>query len=381
MASSNANGLGLPAIAAGTVTGSATVQAPFTYLMGGGAIQNVLGTNQWTTAPMNGFPDGDQFTDPFAGRPQPPAPAGLPDHPVPGGVILGSLLSTNPTYLPPGNYYSTLPLLGTPTGLPVIISGTVVFSDGAAKPCGGFCNYVFYGGVVTASLSSVTFSPGSYVFAGAQPIAGGPGVGLSIGGNGVIQDLTPLVNGKITQNTDAGEIFIFTDQNYPGLVLPAAIASSGLSFPQARAGLMATLSPTITLHGLNAASADLPANLASYSPVLIWQDRANSTLKYTPNGLLDVSCGAICQNVLAVPGSQEMVILASQKGSNPATNLFGTIYGPRESWLTILGVLPGDAVAGPIQVITGALQMALNSSLIIQPLPNPPTRLVAGLIQ
>ena len=34
------------------------------------------------------------------------------------------------------------------------------------------------------------------------------------------------------------------------------------------------------------------------------------------------------------------------------TNLYGTIYGPRGSWLTVLGVLPGDTVAGPLQIIS-----------------------------
>jgi Flp pilus assembly protein TadG len=381
MSSSNGSGLGLPAIAAGTVTGLATVTAPFTYMMGKGGIQDLLGANQWTTPPMNGFPDGDYFSDPFAGLPQPPAPTGLPDHPVPLGVITGSLIGP-PTVLPPGNYYATLPLLGTPTGLPITITGNVIFSDGASTPCGGFCNYVFYGGVVDA-LGTMTFSPGEYVFAGAQPVAGGPGVGLSgaVGVSTVMKDLTPLSGGQITANTDAGEIFIFTNSQYPGLQLPSAISNSGLSFPQVQAGLMGGVEPQITLHGLNKNSPHLPASLIPYAPVLIWQDRANTTLKYTSNGLLDVSCGGICSNILSVPGSQEMILMASQNGGNPGTNLFGTIYGPRGSWLTILGVLPGDTVAGPLQIVSGALQMTLNASLNVNPLPNPPSRLIAGLIQ
>ncbi len=163
--------------------------------------------------------------------------------------------------------------------------------------------------------------------------------------------------------------------------MPAAISRSGLSFPQVQAGLMAGVEPQISLHGLNLKNPSLPASLAAYAPVLIWQDRANTTLKYTSNGLLDISCGGICSNVLSVPGSQEMVVMASQNGRNAGTNLFGTIYGPRGSWLTILGVLPGDTVAGPLQIISGALQMTLNASLNVNPLPNPPSRLIAGLIQ
>jgi hypothetical protein len=381
MSSSNGNGLGLPAIAAGTVTGLATITAPFTYLMGKGGIQDVVGANSWTSAPMNGFPDGDYFSDPFAGMPQPPVPTGLTDHPVPGGLIVGSLSAASPTVLPPGNYFATLPILGTPTGTPIVITGNVIFSDGASTPCGGFCNYVFSGGVVTGALATTTFSPGEYVFAGAQPVAGGPGVGLTAGVSAVLKDLTPLSGGQISANSDAGEIFVFTSSQYPGLVLPAAISQSGLTFPQVQAGLMAGVEPQITLHGLNKSSANLPTALAPYAPVLIWQDRANTTLKYTANGLLDMSCGGICSNVLSVPGSQEMVLMASQNGGNPGTNLYGTTYGPRGSWLTILGVLPGDTVAGPLQIISGALQMTLDASLNVNPLPNPPSRLVAGLIQ
>jgi hypothetical protein len=197
----------------------------------------------------------------------------------------------------------------------------------------------------------------------------------------VMKDLTPLSGGQIAANTDAGEIFIFTSSQFPGLVLPAAISNSGLSFPQVQAGLMAGVEPQITLHGLNKNSANLPAALLPYAPVLIWQDRANTTLKYTANGLLDMSCGGICSNILSVPGSQEMVLMASQNGGNAGTNLYGTIYGPRGSWLTVLGVLPGDTIAGPLQIISGALQMTLNASLNVNPLPNPPSRLIAGLIQ
>jgi hypothetical protein len=318
----------------------------------------------------------------MAGKGQPPPPTGLADHPVPGGVIVGSLLG-NPTVLPPGNYFATTPGLlgGTPTGTPVTITGNVVFSDGQATPCGGFCNYVFYGGIVTGALSSVTFSPGRYVFAGAQPVAGAPGLGLSVGVNGKLQDLTPLVSGNITANTDAGEIFVFTNSSYPGLVLPNALASSGLSFPQVQAGIMAGLEPQITLHGLNASNAALPQELSAFAPAVIWQDQANTTLKFTSSGLLDTSCGTICPNVLSVPGSQEMVIMAAQNGGQAGTNLYGMIYLPRAAWLTVLGLLPGDTISGPLQIIAGALQMTLNTKVQLQTLPTPVNRTIVSLIQ
>jgi len=281
--------------------------------------------------------------------------------------------------LPPGNYYSTLPLLNTPTGLPVTVTGNVIFSDSQNPPCGGFCNYVFYGGLVTAALSNVTFAPGRYVFAGAQPVSGGPGVGLTVGANGVVKDMNTSDQNASLSSQDAGEIFIFTDSSFSGLQVPAVL--SNVSFPQARAGVSTGLNPRVTLHGLNPSNSSVPAELAPFAPVLIWQDQANTTLRYNSNGTLDLSCGGACTNLLSLPGSQEMILQASQSGGKAGVNLSGTIYGPRGSWLTVLGILPGDTIAGRLQIITGALQMTLNASLDLQALPKPPSKLSASLIQ
>ena len=376
MSSSNPASTPLPNVAAATIVGTAVVTSPFTYIMGNGGI-NTLGVSNWTSAPQNGFPDGDDFRDPMRGKGQPPAPTGLADHPVAGGVITGNLLGGSAVNLAPGNYYATNPLTGTPLGTPITVLGNVAFSDGASTPCGGFCNYVFYGGLVTGALSTVTFSPGRYVFAGAQPVAGAAGIALSVGVNSVVKDLTPLVSGQIAQNTDAGEIFIYTDSNYPGLHLPAAIANSGISFPQVIAGLQGGLGYTVTLHGLNASNSAVPSSLTPFAPVLMWQDQANTTLKYTSTGTLDLSCGSICNNILSVPGSQEMILQASASG----VNLYGTIYSPRAAWITLLGLLPGDSVKGPLQIVTGALQMAIDTTLDVKPIPNPLTRRTVSLIQ
>ncbi len=379
MSSTNSAATALPGVAAGTIVGGVKVTSPFTKLMGSGGV-SILGLANWNSTPTNGYSDGDNFRDPMRGKGQPPMPTGLTDIPVPGGVITGNLLGGSKV-LPPGNYYATLPLLGTPTGLPITIVGSVTFSDGASVPCGGFCNYVFYGGLVTASLSTVTFNPGRYVFAGAQAVSGLPGVGLMVGANSTVKDATPLVSGSITQNTDAGEIFIFTDTNFTGLQLPAAIANSGLSLPQVQAGVQGGLGYTATLHGLNASSANLPSELKPFAPSLFWQDQANSTLKYNSDGSLNLSCGSICSNVLSVPGSQQMILQASQTGGKAGVNLFGTIYTPRGSWITVLGLLSGDTIAGPLQIITGALEMAVNTNLNLTSLPNPSSRMTVSLIQ
>ena len=49
--------------------------------------------------------------------------------------------------------------------------------------------------------------------------------------------------------------------------------------------------------------------------------------------------------------------------------------------MTELGILPGDAIAGPLQLITGALQMAVFTKLDVTPVPAPLTRMVAALIE
>ncbi len=381
MASSNKDGIGLPGVAAGAVVGTLQVNAPFTRLLGQGGIQGLLGLGSaaWQNPPENGFPDGDMFQDPMAGLGQPPMATGLTNRPIALGTITGSLNPNAPTLLPPGHYYSSLPILGTPTGLPLVITGNVKFGDGQNPPCGGFCEYVFHGGVTTAALSTVTLSPGRYVFAGAKAVAGAPAVGLTIGANGVLKDLTPVVNGEIAQNTDAGEILIFTDSHYPGLQLPAGI--SGLNLGEVRAGISAGVNPTVVLHGLNANNAAVPATLKRFAPVLIWQDQANTTVSYTPSGRLDTSCGSICSKTLSLPGSQEMVLQASGGLGGTGTQYYGTIYGPRGSWLTIAGLLPNDRVSGQYQIVTGALQLGINASLNMKALPSAPARLRTALIQ
>src|SRR5262249_53159889 len=90
MSSANPASTPLPNVAAGTIVGGVKVTSPFTNILGGGGI-NTVGIADWHAAPVNGYPDGDDFRDPMRGKGQPPAPTGLPDHPVSGGVIVGSL--------------------------------------------------------------------------------------------------------------------------------------------------------------------------------------------------------------------------------------------------------------------------------------------------
>jgi hypothetical protein len=76
-----------------------------------------------------------------------------------------------------------------------------------------------------------------------------------------------------------------------------------------------------------------------------------------------------------------MILQASTVGGSPGVNLYGTIYSPRAAWITLLGLLPGDTIRGPLQLITGALQMAIDTNLDVTPVPNPVTRRTVSLIQ
>jgi hypothetical protein len=115
--------------------------------------------------------------------------------------------------------------------------------------------------------------------------------------------------------------------------------------------------------------------------VLFWQDQANTTLKYTSSGYLDLSCGSVCSNILSVPGSQQMILQGSQANGGAGVNLYGTIYTPRGSWITQLGLVPGDAIAGPLQIIAGAYQTAANTTLTLSKLPSPPVVRRVALVQ
>ena len=76
-----------------------------------------------------------------------------------------------------------------------------------------------------------------------------------------------------------------------------------------------------------------------------------------------------------------MILQASQSGGQTSVNIYGTIYGPRGSWITELGLLNGDGIAGPLQIITGALQMAIQTRLDLTPLSNPLRRRVVALVE
>lgn len=382
---SNCNGLssgkgncdsGNGATYAGTNAGGGTVSSPTTSIREGGGV-SLRGSSQWIQPPQNSAA-GEPFADPLGGRGQPPAPTGLADVPVLNGVIDG----TQTPVLYPGNYYATaIPkgcksdCVAVATGAPISITGSVRFAACAAcAPGDGFGNYVIYGGITAGSSgANLTFDPGRYFLAGATAQGGNPGKLIDTSTNMNIQD-----NSSGPQTTDAGELFVLTDPNYRGLQNPAAIASIQ---PQLQFGTVnfqtGNNGTSISLHGLNKNNALIKGTtLEKFAPVVLWQDQANSRVKYTPNGDIDTSCGSLdspCTTSLSNPASPEFDMQAS-----PSVNLYGTVYQPRGAWASITA---GGGYTGPLQLITGAIVIHANANVNMTGPTNPITYVGTALIE
>ncbi|MFB3826744.1 MAG: pilus assembly protein TadG-related protein [Bryobacteraceae bacterium] len=353
---------------AGENSGGGTIHAPFTYIRGNGSY-HLGGSSQWIQLPTNAGTNS-WYQDPMRGKGQPKAPAGLPDRPVPGGTIQGSDDPANPVILQPGNYFATNAAGTAATGAKLDIRGHVRFSSGG----GNFGSYVFFGGVnITNPATVVTFDPGVYVMAGVK--GGGPLFSLS--SNAVLKDRTEAME----PNTDAGELFIFTDTNYRGqgeaLQIPALVQPIASQLVHGTAGFQSGNSGvSITLHGLNRTSGDVPPQYRSFTPVLMWQDQSNSVVKYTSDGNIDTSCGNPdgCPNTgLRSRQSPQLVLQGSA-----SVYFYGAIYQPRGAWTSILG--GGDYLV-PVQVVAGALRVQGNANFsMVQP-ATPIARRSVALVQ
>jgi hypothetical protein len=340
---------------AGHLQGTPTVTSPFTYIRGAGNV--TLGGNAtWTQTPTNGVPDNQMFWDPMAGKGQPPAlPTGGLTHYV--GVPNGCL-SCMVQPLQPGQYYS-IDSKGNPTGAELGATGNVTFSDNGS----GFANYVFYGGLNFRNPgATVTFYPGRYVLAGAQS-----GTDLfSYHSNVYLVDRSTAN----LQNSDAGEIFIFTDPTYPGLSgnYPPALSSHTSvlnSFVMRSVYLQAgnTDAIQINLHGLNVKSTNVPAELKKFAPAVFWQDQRNSRVKYTASGYIDTtSCGAghNIDNPCTNSSMADSDIPGMTLQAHPNTQLYGLIYQPRGAWMTLQG---NGNLNSPTMFVTGAMNFQGGADL------------------
>jgi len=365
---------------AGQLQGTSSVTAPYTLIRGAGNVDDPHGA--WQTTPANQQPDGPSFLDPMRGFGQPPLTTSvLTERRVLGGAIAGGPVD-DPTVLQPGNYYTTAKVKCGPNCFQEVATGDPVrLGAGYFRFVNnGFGDYVFFGGVSTASGSTnVTFAPGRYVFAG-RNAAGAPL--FEVDNQTTLQDGTASAG----RNSDAGEVLIFTDANYPGLdiqiqSLPMLNAIKG-QLQHGTAGFQAGNNPAsqINLHGLNADNGSLPEELKPFAPAVLWQDQANSRVKYTASGDIDLnSCGSghaidnPCTNTLANNQSPTLYLQAT-----PHAHLYGLVYQPRGAWTTLQG---GGGYSGPMQLVSGAINLQGGPDLTLLGISNPLKRRSVALVE
>lgn len=366
---------------AGSLSGKSRVtNTAFTHILGSGNYQ-LGGAGVWQNTPTRGYADGSQFFDPLHDKGQPPLPTQvLPSVGVPGGTLAGGT-STSPTILTPGNYYATTSC-GTgcvqASGLPITLgSGYFATNNGGA----GFGNYIFYGGLSTINGTNVTFAPGRYVLAGTKPSATDSGTLLSVTNGAILKDHTATAG---VPAGDAGEIFIFTDLTYPGISsqIPALVQAQSSLFAYGNVSLQSgnNSNSGVNLHGLNESDPSLPPELKQFAPVVMWQDQGNSHVKYTADGNIDSSCAGStinspCSNSRVLPASTSPQFTLQ---SSPNARFYGAIYQPRGAWTTITG---SGSTVGPLQIVTGALNMQGSGTVLLQGLANPLTTLTAALVE
>ncbi len=361
---------------AGNLGGSSRViNTAFTHLRGNGQY-TVGGAGVWQNTPTSGYADGSQFFDPLRDKGQPPLPsATLPSVAVAGGTLLGGSVAS-PTILHPGNYYATSSC-GTScvqaSGTPITFGGGYFATDNSGA---GFGTYIFYGGLSTTNGTNVAFAPGRYVLAGANG-----GSLLSVSNKTIWTDHTAAAG---VPAVDAGEIFVFTNLSYPG------ISSQVPTLVQARSGLFTygnvsilsgnNSSSGINLHGLNQSDPSLPPELKPFAPVVMWQDQGNSHVKYSADGDVDISCvGSTIDNPCVNPSVSSLAMSPqlTLQGS-PNTLFSGAIYQPRGGWTVIQG---SGSTTGPLQIVTGALNVQGSGTVLLRGLANPLTSITAALVE
>jgi len=359
--SSSLNGTSASGRYAGENQGGGVVRAPYTFIRDQGYI-TLGGGSDWVQTPRNGYGDRAYFKDPMRGKGQPPPPtlAEAPAIPLLDGAFLGGPDEANAAVYPPGSYYA-VDDRGRPTGAQLTVRNYIRFGSGAA-----FDNFVFYGGLKNQSGGTVVqFDPGRYVLAGATPTGQNPKPLFDVQVNMTVKDGTSAI-GQAPPN--AGEIFIFTDPNYPGLEIPQALTEAPQVLSNLKHGIAGFQTGNnaeieINLHGLNRGDSSLPAELTPFSPVVLWQDQQNSVVKYTDQGYIDTSCGNSasvgCPNTaLNNAASTEMFFKAS-----PNLHLWGVAYQPRGAFTSLVG---GGGYDSPLQLIAGSLMVHGNSNVRLQ---------------
>ncbi len=316
------------------VRGSGTVDDPGQFVNDGSA----TGTRE--SVFDNGYADGPNFEDPFDDKGEPPRPDLGTGFGKPNGLIQGLPPSqgvcTEWKTLPPGHYYS-LGNNGRPDGGTLRFDGCVRFITSATDPNSntyGFGDYTFFGGVEFLQGSYVQVAPGRYVLAGTSS----DNV-FTTNNKSVITDEQPINR----EPNNAGQLFVLTDLSYfSGTALPADIQeiANRLHFGAVDFKTGSNDGSLVNLHGLNAER--LPAGmeaLASWAPVLFWQDPQNSRC----TNPFDYETACTANNYTW----SDFTMTAS-----PLAHLYGAIYQPRGSTFMVHST---GMLTGPIQLITGQL--------------------------
>jgi len=321
-----------------------------------------------------GLPDGPQFLDPMRGYGQPPLPTADPDGQCGKSLctyaVMGSDMSSSSIFrvgvdsvadtshdyvgsgLLSGNYVSATwrPGCGitkchsvTPSGNQLGIGGTVTFNDSSVT----FGYYIFYGGLSVGG-GKMLMGPGEYMFVG-----GGAAGDLTTTNTADIEGTGAILIFSGASGPFTGDITTAAGPTdlYPNLIL-TQINSNELLVAAAEMGILAfgpvTLAngPKVNVSGIDPTSPSIPQNLVPFGGIVMWQDQANSTVKYLPDGNIDLSCGGInspCPKTVGNP------VINVQALSN--LGFTGTIYQPRGASINVgSGVLQGN-----LQVITGAV--------------------------
>jgi hypothetical protein len=156
-------------------------------------------------------------------------------------------------------------------------------------------------------------------------------------------------------------MFIFTNSSYPGLAsqIPAAVQPIASSLNFGDINLHTGTTFNLNLHGLNRSNTSVPSELMPFAPDVFWQDQQNSKIKYKADGNVDTSCGSMdspCLNSgMASSNTPSMTLQAS-----PQTNLYGVVYQPRGSWITMQG---SGGINSPAVFVTGAMSLQGSASL------------------
>ena len=121
----------------------------------------------------------------------------------------------------------------------------------------------------------------------------------------------------------------------------------------------------------------MPAELKNFAPTLLWQDQANSTIKYTPDGHIDISCGDLdspCTNANLKNSDSTWWTIDAR----PNVQLWGALYQPRGAGIAFQG---HGTLTAPVQLVTGYISMQGGPTIVFQKVPNGLRRRIAALIE